>query len=136
MLRKPPSAGGEVKPLQPANPNWTAEDWRRRFEERAILALHQHGMSPSSAESWAFERCVVEWLDVNPNPSLPGQCTWCGKPETANAAVVPFGTEPTHTWLHSECWPAWHQARRANAMTALRAMGLRHDNTGLSAKNR
>jgi hypothetical protein len=128
--------GAEFQPLQPADPNWTAEDWRRRFEERANLAVHQHGMPPAAAERLAFERCVVEWLNVNPNPSLPGQCTWCGKPETVNAAVVPCGTEPgTHVWLHLECWSAWDYARKASAMTALKAMGLSRESTAISAKN-
>jgi hypothetical protein len=36
--------------------------------------------------------------------------------------VLPFGNEPgTHAWLRAECWPAWHKARRANAVAALRA---------------
>jgi hypothetical protein len=27
--------------------------------------------------------------------------------------------------VHAECWPAWHQERRADAIAALNAMGIR-----------
>ena len=68
----------------------------------------------------AFENGIVRWLDQNPRPSFPGRCAWCCKPETATAMVVPFGTVPgTHTWLHSECWPAWSKARREVAIVAV-----------------
>jgi hypothetical protein len=60
-------------------------------------------------------RGVVEWLDQHPAPSPPGRCAWCGRPEARGAVVLPFGTEP-HTWLHTECWPAWHQERMAAAL--------------------
>jgi hypothetical protein len=63
---------------------------------------------------------VVEWLNQHPAPSAPGRCAWCGRPESPSAMVLPFGTEPgTHAWLHAECWPAWHEARRAEASAAL-----------------
>jgi hypothetical protein len=117
--------GAEFQLLQPADQNWTTEDWRRRFEERATIAVHQHGRSPATAERLAFERCVLEWLEANPKPSIPAQCSWCGKLETVNTAVVPFGTEPgTHAWLHLECWQAWHRARRTQAAEALTLMGV------------
>jgi hypothetical protein len=68
------------------------------------------------------EGCVVEWLNRHPAPSASGRCFWCGKFESRSAVVLPFRTEPeTHTWLHAECWRAWHRARRANAVAALRA---------------
>ena len=71
------------------------------------------------------EAYIVEWLNQNPAPSAPGRCVWCGKPESPSVVVLPFGTEPgTHAWLHAECWPAWHQARRAGAVAALQATGL------------
>jgi hypothetical protein len=63
---------------------------------------------------------VVEWLNQHPAPSPPGRCRWCGKPESPSAVVLAFGTEPgTHAWLHAECWPDWHRARRAEAAEAL-----------------
>ena len=72
------------------------------------------------------EARMVEWLNEHPTPSPPRRCAWCGKMESPGAVVLPFGTEPeTHTWLHAECWLAWHQARRADAVAALNAMGIR-----------
>ena len=73
----------------------------------------------------AFEDFVIQWLNQHPAPSVPGHCAWCGSPETMGARVVPFGSEPwTHTWLHPECWSAWHRARRIEATRALEAMGI------------
>jgi len=69
-----------------------------------------------------FESRVVEWLNQHPSPSAPGRCAWCAETESSSTIVLPFGTEPgTHTWLHSECWSAWHKARRADAVAALSA---------------
>src|SRR5262245_44741809 len=60
---------------------------------------------------------VAEWLNQHPAPSSPDRCAWCGKDESP---VVPFGAGPgTHAWLHSECWSAWHQVRRAHAIAVL-----------------
>jgi hypothetical protein len=74
------------------------------------------------AKDRTFESVVVGWLNQHPAPSAPGRCAWCGRPESPSAVVLPFGNEPgTHAWLHAECWPAWHQARRADAVAALRA---------------
>ena len=65
---------------------------------------------------------IVHWLDQHPRPSQAGFCAHCCRPESISAVVVPFGVEPgTHTWLHAECWHAWHQARRADAICALQA---------------
>jgi hypothetical protein len=68
------------------------------------------------ARDRTFESSIIEWLDQHPAPSPPGRCGWCGGPELPGAVVLPFGTEPgTHAWLHAECWPDWHQMRRAKA---------------------
>jgi hypothetical protein len=89
-------------------------------EEQEPLGKSQRQFKPRASEA-----CVVEWLNQHPAPSAPGRCAWCGMPESTAAVVVPFGTQPgTHTWLHAECWPAWHQSRRAEAAMALRRMGI------------
>jgi hypothetical protein len=73
-----------------------------------------------------FEANIVDWMDQHPAPSPPGRCARCGRPESHSAVVLPFGTElGTHTWLHAECWPAWHRARRAEAIAALRTISIR-----------
>src|SRR5262249_15144840 len=67
-----------------------------------------------------LEASIVEWLNQHHSPPPPGRCAGCGRPDFPTAVVLPFGTKPgTHTWLHAECWPAWHQARRADAIVAL-----------------
>jgi hypothetical protein len=112
--------------LRPGNDGWATENWRARFAERAAVAELHCGLSHAEAELGAFEAVVIEWLNANPSPSPAGRCGWCGRSETMGAVVLPFGTEPgTHAWLHAECWPAWHQARQADAIAALRAMGIR-----------
>ena len=73
-----------------------------------------------------LEACIAEWLNQHPAPSRPGRCAWCGKSESPGAVVLPFGTEPgTHAWVHAECWHAWYAGRKADAVAALTAMGIR-----------
>jgi len=103
---------------------WHAEDWRARFDERAGFLEHDDGWSRLEAEVRAFEQCIVEWLNANPSFSPAGRCTWCGKPETPSAMVLPFGAGEHHVWLHAECWSAWYQRRREEAVLALRRMGI------------
>jgi hypothetical protein len=113
--------------LRPVQGGWTAGDWQAFFDERAGIAECDQGLPREQAEVQAFMHCLVEWLNRNPAQSIPGRCAMCSRPETPNAVVVPFGTEPgEHAWLHAECWPAWHGARRAAAIAALGAMGVRH----------
>jgi hypothetical protein len=89
---------------------------------------HERIASPPGPQlkDQTVEAAIVDWLDRHPAPSPPGYCARCGRPESHSAVVLPFGTEPeTHTWLHAECWPGWHQARRAEALAALRAINIR-----------
>jgi hypothetical protein len=110
---------GQIEPLL------VAHDWRSRFDQRTAIAEHDRGFSRAEAERWAFECCVVEWLNANPTPSPAGLCTWCGEVEMAGSVVLPFGSEAgTHAWLHATCWPAWCKSRRLEAVAALRAMGI------------
>jgi len=105
---------GQIEPLL------VGHDWRSRFDQRTAIAEHDRGFSRAEAERWAFECCVVEWLNANPSPSPPGLCTWCGQADMVGSVVLPFGSEPgTHAWLHAACWQAWGQARRVEAVAAL-----------------
>jgi hypothetical protein len=93
-----------------------------RFEDRASITNDGADAlrSPIQERTPSLETRVIEWLDQHPSPSPAGACAWCGKPESPQAVVLPFGAHPgTHTWLHAECWRAWHQARRAEALCAL-----------------
>jgi hypothetical protein len=111
--------------LRPGQDGWFAEDWRAYFDKRSGVFASHNGQSRAEAEASAFECCVIDWLNQHPTPSTPGHCAWCGKAESPGAVVLPFGTEPgTHAWLHADCWPVWYQARRAEAIAALRAMDI------------
>jgi hypothetical protein len=51
-----------------------------------------------------LESSVVEWLDKHPATSPEGRCAWCGRAETADAAVLPYGKpsrEPTSSFTPS-----------------------------------
>ena len=116
---------GIVALLQPGRDGWSAEDWRAYFNERAGIAEFDGGLPRPGAEARAFECCVVEWLNRNFERSPPGCCRACGGGDYAHDALLPHGIEPTgHVWLHSGCWPAWHAGRRAEAVAALKAMGI------------
>ena len=110
--------------LRPGQGVRTAEDWRARFDERAGFLEHDGGLLRAQAEVQAFESCLVEWLNHNPSSSSTGRCAWCGKPETPSAMALPFGAGEHHAWLHAECWAAWYQRRRQEAVLALRGMRI------------
>jgi hypothetical protein len=104
---------------------WSAEDWQTHFDERAGIAEFDGGLPRAAAEARAFECCVAEWLNRNFERSPPGRCLACGGGDHAHDALLPHGIEPTgHVWLHSRRWPAWHAGRKAEAVAALKAMGI------------
>ena len=83
------------------------------------------GLPRTVAEARAFECCVVEWLNRNVECSSSGSCLACGGGDSAHDALLPNGVEPTgHVWLHSRCWHAWHAGRKAEAVAALKALGI------------
>jgi hypothetical protein len=114
-----------VRFLQPLSRNWSAEDWRAFFDERAGIAEFDGGLARAEAEAQAFACCVDEWLNQHPVPSPPGRCLACGRGEQAHDPLVRHGIEPTkHAWLHLRCWTDWHGAREAEARTALAKLGI------------
>ena len=116
---------GIVALLSAPKGDWTAEDWRVFFDERAGIAEFKGGETQANAEAIAYGCCVVRWLNRLQEQSDPGRCAWCGKPDRNGHAVVPFGTESHgHTWLHPECWDDWRQDRRQRAQEALATVGL------------
>jgi hypothetical protein len=116
----------EIVPLlRPGRDGWCAMDWQAFFEERAGIAEFDGGLRRDKAEIQAFGCCVVEWLNRNPVRSSYGRCIGCGNRAHAYDPLLPFGTETIgHAWLHSRCWPAWHGARKAEAVTALAGFGI------------
>jgi hypothetical protein len=124
----------QIEPLLVGHICRSPDDWRSRFDHRTAIAEHDMGFSRAEAERWAFECCVVEWLNANPSPSPAGLCIWCGQADMVGSVVLPFGSEPeTHAWLHGACWPAWRQARRVAAVAALSSIGIqpRHEQNPL-----
>jgi hypothetical protein len=104
---------------------WSGEDWCGFFDERAGMAEFDGGLPRDQAEARAFACCVAEWLNLNSVHSPPGRCLGCGDTEHGHNPLVPFGTEPIgHAWLHSRCWPAWHESRKAEAAAALSTFGI------------
>jgi hypothetical protein len=111
------------KNLLHADQPWGPDDWRAFFDERAAIAEFDGGLPRVEAEVRAFDCCVAEWLLRNPIHSSPDRCLECGKPAKADDPLLAIGVVGAgEAWLHRDCAPAWHSARRAAAVTALNAM--------------
>jgi hypothetical protein len=116
---------GVVALLRTASDDWSGEDWRTFFDERAGIAQFDGGLPRESAEARAFACCVAEWLNRNPVRSSPGRCQGCGGSERERDKLLPFGIEQTgRAWLHSHCREAWRASRKFEAVTALSAFGI------------
>ncbi len=103
---------------------WDAEDYRTHFEERGAIHEHDGGLSRTKAEAEAYKAKINRWLNSHPVASYPADgCAWCHKREAPEAPLAAYRIGP-HAWLHPTCWPAWSAARRAEAGTALVAMGI------------
>ena len=111
--------------LRPGADGWSAEDWHAFFDARAGVAELDGGLPRDQAEAHAFSCCVPEWLNRNPVRSPPGRCLGCSAGDHTDDPLLPHGGESTgHAWLHSRCWPAWYASRKAEAISALAAMGI------------
>ena len=111
--------------LRPGPDGWSQDDWHSYFDERAGLAEFDGGMSRDQAEARTFSCCVPEWLNRNPVRSAPGRCLGCGAAEHPHDPLLPFGIESAgHAWLHSRCWRAWADGRKAEAISALAVIGI------------
>jgi hypothetical protein len=110
---------------------WSAEDWRAFFDERAGTAEFDGGLPRALAEARAFRCCIVEWLNRQPLSSAAGRCAWCGGVEQCGDVILPFGTvDVGHIWVHAACWDAWYEQREARARDALEALGIYSQNDG------
>ncbi len=119
---------GIVALLTATASDWTAEDWRAHFDERAGVAEHDGGLTRATAEQQAFECCVIEWLWRSPPPaSGPERCAHCGQPlGEPGRDGLPFLTgDGRHVWLHNGCHGDWTAQRRAEAVAALAILSLR-----------
>ena len=100
--------------LRQGRDGWSAEDWQAYFDERAGIAEFDGGLPHPEGEARAFECCIAEWLNRNPEPSPPGRCLACGGGDRNHDALPP----------HSRYWHAWHKRRATEAATALMQMGI------------
>ena len=113
-----------VAMLRPGPDGWSAEDWQAYYDERAGVIEFDGGLPRAQAEAQAFDCYVVDWLNLNPERSPAGRCLWCGDREYAHDPLLPYGVGPSHAWLHSRCWEAWHARRKAEATAALSSLGI------------
>ena len=105
---------------------WSAEDWRAFFDERAGIAEFDGGLSRAEAEASAFAHCVAEWLNRNPSALHPGVVSAAAETSLRMIASCPSVSEAqAQVWLHSGCSSAWYAGRKAEAIAALAAMGIR-----------
>jgi hypothetical protein len=112
--------------LRPGEDGWSAEDWRVIFDKRAGTAEFDGGLSRAAAEASAFTDCVAEWLNRNPMRSPPGRCFGCGGYGASYNPLLPIGIGSAgEVWLHSGCSATWYAGRKAEAVTALAARGIR-----------
>jgi hypothetical protein len=103
--------------LRPGQSGWTPEQWRAYFNRHYEIAARNGGRQQSEVEASALGCCVIEWLNRNSAPSAPGRCARCGKTESCDAVVLPFGIKSgTHRRLHSNCWPAWYTHAEARQL--------------------
>ena len=102
-----------------------AKDWRAFFDEQVGIAEFDDGLSRPAAEARAFDCCVAEWLYRTAVISAPGPCPICGDTDRPNDPLLAIGIIGGRYWLHLGCVKAWCTARKAEAVAALAAMGIR-----------
>ena len=94
------------------------------FEVEVARVMQIRGLPRPAAEGAAFDIILVEFLNRTHPDTDPNRCTWCGRPETADATLLPIGVGVRHAWLHPDCWAPWREGRRAQAIAALAEAGV------------
>ena len=119
-------SGDIVAPRRPEWDEWATEDWQVYFDERASIAEFDGGLRRAAAEARAFNCCIAEWLYRNAVISPPVPCPICGDADRPNDPLLAIGLAGAgRVWLHVACSTAWCTARKAEAVAALAAMGIR-----------
>jgi hypothetical protein len=104
--------------------HWSADDWQAFFDKRAVAEFGD-GLPRAQAETQALAHCCRRMAEPQ-----PGTISRRG---AASAAVVGtmamihpslLASSQLAAWLHSSCWPNWLANRQAEAVAALRAMGI------------
>ena len=116
--------GAKVIALRQPAKDWSAEDWRGLYDERAGIAEFDGGLSRPESEAKALKHCIAEWLYRNPVTSPARACPVCGATDQPNDPLLAVGLGGGLVWAHRECAPAWRAGRIAEAVTALAALGI------------
>jgi hypothetical protein len=99
-----------------AGDHWDLDDYCA-FYDQVTGTLLSEGLSKPKAEAFAFECCVLEWLNRTFEPSPPGRCVYCVHGERIADALLPLGTESAgRAWLYKGCRDVWHANRRAKGL--------------------
>jgi hypothetical protein len=96
---------------------------RQAFEAEVARVMQIHGLPRPDAERAAFDIILVEFLNATRPDTDPNRCAYCGKPETPDGLLLPFGVD-RHAWLHSGCSAPWRARRRAEAVATLAEAGV------------
>jgi hypothetical protein len=99
------------------------DGWPWLFEERVAHDMRHRNLPRVEAKRAAFDIVLVEFLNRNHANTPSDRCAWCGRPETADDTLLPFGVN-RHAWLHDDCWASWRARRRAEAIHHLAARGI------------
>jgi hypothetical protein len=101
-----------------------SDRWRRILAEKTQTITQLRGLTRPDAEREAFQHVVVEFLNrTHPNAD-PNRCALCGKTETPDAVLLPYGVGERHAWLHRGCWDPWRERRCAAAIAELSKLGV------------
>jgi hypothetical protein len=99
-------------------------DWLELYDEQLAIYERDHGLQHAEAERRAFDSCTAEWLWRTAVVSAPGPCPICGDADRANDPLLAIGIIGGRAWLHIGCVKVWCSARKAEAVSALAAMGI------------
>ena len=113
--------------LRPGQDGWSAEDWQAFFDERAGIAEFDGGLPRAEAEAQRL-RLLRRRMAEPQSRALAARALSRLRRTRASPMIrcCPSASEAAgQVWLHSGCWPAWYAGRKAEAVAALAAMGIR-----------
>lgn len=82
------------------------------------------GQPRLEAERAAFENLLVAHLNRTFSDTRSDRCACCGRAEEPSSTLLPIGVGIRHAWLHPDCWEAWRECRRTEAIGQLAAIGI------------
>jgi hypothetical protein len=97
---------------------------RQAFETAVARIMQLRGLPPPEAERAAFDIVLVDFLNATHPDTDPNRCAHCGRPETPDATLLPFGWGERHAWLHPGCLNPWRAQRRSKAEDDLARLGV------------